>query len=270
MAQSLIYYDRTSHLSCVKDILKMNFKDYFSTQSVDYRKFRPDYPQEMIAFIVSQCAEKNTAWDCATGNGQVATMLSPNFKRVIATDASSKQIEAAETKPNIEYSVATAENSRLPDNSIDLITVAQAAHWFNLPAFYAEAKRVAKPNAVLAVWGYANHSISVDIDNIVLKLYKDILQGYWPAERAIVEQGYKDIQLPFKPIEAPVFTMVKQINLHELTGYLSTWSATQLYMQQNHNNAISLIYDELLYTWGNADETRTISWPVFLKIATIS
>jgi ubiquinone/menaquinone biosynthesis C-methylase UbiE len=248
----------------------MSFKDYFSTQSVDYRKFRPDYPQEMINFIVSKCTEKDIAWDCATGNGQVATMLSSPFKKVIATDASSKQIEAAEAKPNIEYRVATAEDSKIESNSIDLITVAQAAHWFNLDLFYKEVMRVAKPNAILAVWGYANHSISVDIDNVVLKLYKDILHDYWPAERATVEQGYKAIQLPFKPIEMPVFSMAKQINLHELIGYLSTWSATQLYMQRNHNNPISLIYDELLYTWGDANEIREIRWPVFLRIAAIN
>lgn len=247
----------------------MSFKDYFSTQSVDYRKFRPDYPQEMIDFIVSNCAETNIAWDCATGNGQVAIMLSPKFNKVIATDASSKQIEAAVAKPNITYKVATAENSGLPDNSIDLITVAQAAHWFNLPEFYAEAKRVAKQGAVLAVWGYAHHSISLDIDNVVLKLYKDILSDYWPKERGIVEHRYESIILPFETIETPVFSMVKHINMHELIGYLNTWSATQLYIQCNHNNPISLIYDELKEVWGNADEIRDIKWPVFLKVSHI-
>ncbi len=247
----------------------MSFKDYFSTQSADYRKFRPDYPKEMIDFIVSKCAETNTAWDCATGNGQVAVMLSPKFNNIIATDASSKQIAMAVNMPNIEYKVATAENSGLPHSSVDLITVAQAAHWFNLPAFYAEAKRVAKPNAVIAVWGYANHSISVDIDNIVLKLYKDILHHYWPAERGIVEQGYKEIILPFETIETPLFTMAKQVNLHELIGYLNTWSATQQYIQANNNNPISIIFNELSEAWGNPNEIKNISWPVFLKLSYI-
>lgn len=247
----------------------MSFKDYFSTQSADYRKFRPDYPKEMIDFIVSKCVETNTAWDCATGNGQVAVMLSPKFNKVIATDASSKQLEMAIRKPNIEYKVATAERSNLDDDSIDLITVAQAAHWFNLPAFYAEAKRIAKPNAVLAVWGYANHSISVDIDNIVLKLYKDILYHYWPAERSIIEHGYKEIILPFETIETPLFTMVKQVSLHDLVGYLDTWSATQQYIQANNNNPISIIFDELSEAWGNPNEIKNISWPVFLKVSYI-
>lgn len=248
----------------------MNFKDYFSTQSVDYKKFRPDYPQELIDFLVSKCGKHEAAWDCATGNGQVAVKLSPYFKKVFATDASAKQIEAATPMANVVYSVSTAESSKLTDKSVDLITVAQAAHWFNLELFYKEAQRVAKPNALLAVWGYANHSISLDIDRVVLKLYKDILRDFWPKERFIVEQGYNDIVLPFKPIETPYFTIVKQINLHELIGYLNTWSATQLYIKNNNTNPISFIYEELVAVWGNAENIRDIKWPVFLKAAYIS
>lgn len=248
----------------------MNFKDYFSTQSVDYKKFRPDYPQELIDFLVAKCGKHEAAWDCATGNGQVAVKLSPYFKKVFATDASAKQIESATPMANVVYSVSTAESSKLTDKSVDLITVAQAAHWFNLELFYKEAQRVAKPNALLAVWGYANHSISLDIDRVVLKLYKDILRDFWPKERFIVEQGYNDIVLPFKPIETPYFTIVKQINLHELIGYLNTWSATQLYIKNNNTNPISFIYDELVSVWGNAENIRDIKWPVFLKAAYIS
>lgn len=245
----------------------MNFKDYFSTQSVDYKKFRPEYPVEMIDYIVSRCASKNTAWDCATGTGQVATMLAPHFKKVIATDASEKQISAAAQHPDIDYRVCTAEHSGLPDDYFDLITVAQAAHWFNLSSFYEEVKRVARKNAVLAVWGYANHSINDEVDTVVLKLYRDLLHDYWPPERFIVEQGYKDIVLPFEHIEAPPFSIIKKINLQELLGYLFTWSATQQYIQKNSSNPIELIYDELHQTWGNANTERNIVWPVFLKMA---
>jgi ubiquinone/menaquinone biosynthesis C-methylase UbiE len=247
----------------------MNFKDYFSTQSVDYKKFRPEYPQELIEFLVAKCGKHEVAWDCATGNGQVAVKLSPYFKTVFATDASAQQIAAATHLDNVNYYVDTAEHSNLDDECIDLITVAQAAHWFNLELFYKEVQRVAKPGAVLAVWGYANHSISVDIDKVVLKLYKDILHHYWPKERFLVEQGYNDIVLPFKPIETPYFSIVKQINLHELIGYLNTWSATQLYIQKNNNNPISLIYEELSKVWGNAENIKEIKWPVFLKTAYI-
>jgi SAM-dependent methyltransferase len=247
----------------------MSFKDYFSTQSVDYKKFRPEYPAAMIDFIVSKCTVKDTAWDCATGTGQVATMLAPHFNKVIATDASEKQIAAAVSTNNIEYKICTAEDSGLPSGYFDLITVAQAAHWFDLPKFYTEVKRVAKPNAVLAVWGYANHSINTEVDAVVSKFYHDILNPYWPKERFIVEQGYKDIVLPFTEIAAPQFSIVKQVNLHELIGYLFTWSATQQYIKQHNQNPIELIYDELLIVWGNVSDEKTISWPVFLKLALV-
>jgi len=245
----------------------MTFKDYFSTQSNDYKKFRPEYPSEMIDFIVSKCTAKDAAWDCATGTGQVATMLSSHFNKIIATDASEKQIAAATPVHNIEYKISTAENSGLPDNYFDLITVAQAAHWFNLPKFYEEVKRVAKPNAVLAVWGYANHTINPEIDAVVWKLYHDILNDYWPKERFIVEQGYKDIMLPFKKIDAPSFSITKNVNLPQLLGYLFTWSATQQYILKNNQNPVELIYDELLSTWGDASNEHIITWPVFLKMA---
>jgi hypothetical protein len=247
----------------------MFFKDYFSTQSIDYKKFRPEYPIDMIEFIISHCKRRETAWDCATGTGQVATMLVPYFNTIIATDASSNQISATEKKSNIEYRVANAEQSLLPENYFDLITVAQAIHWFNIPVFFKEARRVAKKKCVLAVWGYANHTIDKDIDTVVSKLYHEILANYWPAERSIVENGYRDIILPFTKINTPQFFIRKTVNLNELIGYLYTWSATQQYISKNHINPIELIFKELEHAWGEPSIIREIKWPVFLKISFI-
>jgi ubiquinone/menaquinone biosynthesis C-methylase UbiE len=252
------------------NISSMNFKDYFSTQSADYSKFRPVYPKELIDFLVQNCRAHQAAWDCATGNGQVALMLEKHFYEVIATDASEQQIKAATLHDKVTYKVATAENSGLPENYFDLITVAQAAHWFQLNNFFDEVKRVAKKGALIAVWGYANHAVSESIDAVVLRLYRDILNPYWPSERFIVEQGYRDIQLPFENIDTPDFSIKKQMNLHDLCGYLNTWSATQLYIKKNGSNPIEIIYDELLNTWGYPETERTISWPVFLKVARIN
>lgn len=248
----------------------MQFKDYFSQNAEDYKKFRPSYPDEMIQFIVEQCSYKNEAWDCATGNGQVAQMLSPYFQKIIATDASAQQIKHALPYPNIDYQVATAESSNLRSQSIHLITVAQAIHWFDLAAFYQEVKRVAAPEAILAIWGYHNHSINAEIDAVILKLYRDILKDYWPPERKKVEEKYTHLQAPFQALHSPDFFMKKQIDLSGLIGYLCTWSALQIYISKNSNNPIQYIYDELLKKWGDPNEIKEISWPVFLNIFHIS
>lgn len=248
----------------------MSFKDYFSQHAHDYKKFRPDYPTEIIDFVVTQCQQKNTAWDCATGNGQVAQLLQPYFKKIYATDASAEQIQQTSSTANIQYAVARAEASGLPNHSIDLITVAQAAHWFDLPLFYQEVQRVAALGAVLAIWGYHNHSIHPEIDAIVLKLYKDILKDYWPPERGKVEEKYASMNPPFQKINCPDFFMKKQVDLNGLIGYLATWSATQIYISKNKNNPIEYIYDELHESWGNACDIKEITWPVFLNVFHIS
>ena len=149
-----------------------SFKDHFSTQSSDYSKYRPDYPQELYDFILSELKERKTAWDCGTGNGQAAIILSEYFEKVYATDPSAEQIKNASFKKNIEYRIASAENSTLPDKSIDLITVAQALHWFDFDKFYSEVRRVSKPNALLAIWSYETCQIDAEIDKIVDALVK--------------------------------------------------------------------------------------------------
>ena len=146
----------------------MNFKDHFSHQSDIYLKARPTYPEELFEFLANISAEKNLCWDCATGNGQAAVSLVKHFKKVIATDASQKQIANAIAKENIEYRIATAEESGLGNDSVDLITAATAAHWFNQELFYKETQRVAKPNAILAVWTYSSATISKQIDEIII------------------------------------------------------------------------------------------------------
>jgi SAM-dependent methyltransferase len=247
----------------------LNFKDYFSRQSAEYSKYRPVYPHSLIDFIASQCNRTERAWDCATGTGQAALMLTAYFNEIIATDASEQQIIAATVHPRITYRICTAESPDLPDDFFDLITVAQAIHWFNQEKFYTAAARVAKPGAVLAVWGYSNHSISKKIDDIIHVLYCDILKDYWPRERILIERCYNDIELPFQKIAHPAFLMHQQMNLYQLTGYLFTWSAVQLFIQKNGFNPLQYILDDLLQAWGNAETTRVVTWPVHLKLARI-
>jgi ubiquinone/menaquinone biosynthesis C-methylase UbiE len=220
---------------------------------------------------------RNLAWDCATGNGQVAVFLSEYFEQVIASDASKEQIENAQPRNNIRYEVFPAERTTLANNSVDLITIAQALHWFDLDEFYKEAKRVLKKNdngrgsgggGVIAAWAYGLHSISPEIDNITHLLYEDILGSYWPKERKIVENKYQDVPFPFQKIDTPVFQIELDWTLSELVGYLYTWSSVQKFIEKNNSDPVKQIYDDLAAAWGgkNTWHKRRVVWPIYMRV----
>jgi len=184
------------------------FKDHFSQVSEHYAEHRPRYPSALFDWLAAQCAEHELAWDCATGNGQAATELGRVFQRVIATDASAAQIAQAVAHPRVFYQVTSAATSDIDTGSVDLISVAQALHWFDLPRFYAEARRVLKPEGRIAIWSYGLHSLSHRaLDACIDRFYRDRLGAYWPAERRHVETGYRDLAFPFTAIHAPTFVM---------------------------------------------------------------
>ena len=245
------------------------FKDHFSSQSSDYSKYRPDYPQELYDFILSEVKEKQTAWDCGTGNGQAAVVLSQYFEKIYATDPSAEQIKNAIQKSNIEYSVASAENSNLPANSVNLITVAQALHWFDFTKFFAEVKRVAKPDTLLSVWSYELCKVDEETDKIFMRFYRNILEDYWAPERKHVENAYSDIPFPFKEVKEQIFYMKKQWNLQDFMGYLSTWSAVQKYIKINGTNPLELVASDFEKTWINPTAVKEVSFPVTVKTGRI-
>ena len=174
----------------------MSFKDHFSNQAADYARFRPRYPREMFEYLGTTAPGRKLAWDCATGNGQAAVELAEVFDRVIATDASEKQIANAQPHERVEYRVAPAEESSVESDSIDVIVVAQALHWFDLDRFYAEARRVLKPRGVLAASAYNLLRIEPAIDAIVDRYYHEVVGPFWPPERKLVE-NFGDLPFPF-------------------------------------------------------------------------
>src|SRR5690349_22528590 len=216
-------------------------KDLFSGHSGIYAAFRPTYPDALYQFIFSHLKDNQVAWDCATGNGQVAQYLSKHVKKVYATDLSQQQIDNAFAADNIEYSVSPAEKTPFLDHQFDLITVGQALHWFNREQFYKEVKRVGKPGALVAVWGYALLFIEPDIDEIITDFYTNIVGPHWDDARRLVENEYKTIAFPFEEIETPPFFIDVEWSLDHLTGYLESWSATQKYMKATNINPIPFI-----------------------------
>jgi SAM-dependent methyltransferase len=244
----------------------MRFKDHFSKQAEDYAKFRPRYPLELFEYLGSVAPSRTLAWDCATGNGQAAVELARVFDRVIATDASEKQIANAQPHERVEYRVAPAENSGIEAGTIDIIMVAQALHWFDLGRFYEEVKRVLKPHGVFAASAYKFFHIAPAIDEIVNHRYYETVVGpFWPSERVLVEK-FEELPFPFPELKTPSFEMIAQWNLEHLVGYLRSWSATQRFIAANQRDPLEEIAGELRVAWGDTKQTRHVTWPLTLRV----
>ena len=243
----------------------MSFKDHFSKQAADYAKFRPRYPREMFEYLGTIAPSRKLAWDCGTGNGQAAVGLALVFDRMIATDASDKQIANAQPHKRVDYCVAPAEDSGLKSATVDLIMIAQALHWFDLNRFYAEARRVLKPNGVLAASAYNLLHIEPAIDEVVNRYYYEVVGLFWSPERKLVEQ-FADLPFPFHKVDAPKFEMTAQWNLDHLLGYLQTWSSTQRFIAATGGDPLKHIIDELRRAWGHPQQVRTVIWPLTLRV----
>jgi len=241
-------------------------KDRFSAHANQYAQFRPTYPPALYEFIYQHVRHFEAAWDCGTGNGQAARDLSKKFKKVFATDLSTKQIENAYQAQNIFYSIAT-EKSSFVDNSVDLITVAQAAHWFNMEVFSEEVKRVSKLNGMVALWGYGLLSIHPEIDLLVHHFYTQLVGSFWDKERIHIDEHYKNLYFPFQEIQSPVFTISVLWTLAQLEGYLNTWSAVQKYIAVHTQSPVDKLISQIKIHW--KDEIQTVNFPLFLKLGRV-
>jgi SAM-dependent methyltransferase len=241
------------------------FKDHFSTQAAEYARSRPTYPPELFAFVASLARQRSLAWDVGTGNGQAAVGLAPHFDHVIATDPSEEQLRSAFTHPSVEYRRATAEDSGLDPWSIDLVTVAQAVHWFDLDGFYAEVRRVLKPGGAIAIWCYTLTRVAPEIDVVIDRYYYETVGPYWPRERALVDDGYASLPFPFHEVPAPQLQILLSWTLADMLAYLRTWSPTRRFMQANGYDPVTVVEPELAAVWDSPDEPRTVRWPVKMR-----
>lgn len=241
-------------------------KDYFSKQSTEYAKFRPHYPDSLFTYLASLTPYHQCAVDCATGNGQAALGLAEHFNEVIAVDHSEAQIAGAFTHPKVQYRVGRVEQLDLPPKSVDLVTVAQALHWFNLDKFYEEVKRILKSDGAIAVWTYYLTKIEPAVDRVIHRYHDEILHLHWPQERGPVIDGYRSLPFPFREARPPVFPMEMHWTLENFLGYLRSWSATQRYVDARGENPLNLITDELQNAWGHPDEEKLVQWPLSLRV----
>jgi ubiquinone/menaquinone biosynthesis C-methylase UbiE len=243
------------------------FHDHFSNVAERYADFRPHYPAELFEYLATLVPQNSFVWDCAAGNGQATVDLAQRFESVVATDASPEQIASAAPHPRIEYRVAPAEKSGLPDQAVNLVTVAQALHWFDLEKFYGEVRRVLKPAGVLAVWAYGINEVEgARVNELVQDFYSNIVGPYWPPERKLVEEGYRTIAFPFAEITPPGFKMEARWTMKQLLGYFSTWSATNRYIKATGRDPLEPFLEAIAPEWGEPDLPRIIVWPLSLRV----
>jgi SAM-dependent methyltransferase len=241
----------------------------FATEAAEYAHLRPTYPDELFEFLATVVASRNVAWDCATGNGQAATHLTKHFGQVIATDESGEMIAQAPPDPGITYRAAEAEDSRIEDHSVDLVTVASAIHWFDLDKFYAEVRRVVKPGGAIAAWTYYTPVFGCAIDAIIQHLAHDVLGAYWDERVHYVVDEFRDLPFPFEPIEAPLFQIDMKWDMQDLLAYFETWSSSVKYREANHVRPTSLIESDLARAWGEPHQKRDLHFPLHMRLGRV-
>lgn len=251
-----------------------DFPDHFSGVAEAYATFRPDYPSAVFDEIAAAAVRRDRCWDCATGNGQAALSLAGRFSSVVATDASAEQIAHARPHHGVEYRVEPAECTTLEPGSVNAICIAAALHWVDHDAFFAEVARVAAPGAVFAAWTYtAQVHVSPTVDEILAHYANVVLGPYWTHHYRFVQDGYRNVAIPFEPIATPDLGIEVQWTFDHLLGILGTWSAAARFREDTGDNATDRVHAELAEAWmadGPLDAPRLIDLPLAFRLARVS
>jgi ubiquinone/menaquinone biosynthesis C-methylase UbiE len=247
----------------------LTFPEHFSDHADRYDAYRPTYPDALFDYLAALVPAHDLAWECATGNGQAAVGLASQFRSVVATDASPRQIAKARPHRQVSYLVAHAEWTPLADSSVDLVAVASAFHWLDHERFYAEVGRVAIPCGILAAWGYKMPMVVPEVDAVVRRFDTQVLDGFWLPESRLAVQGYRTMPFPFDEIATPPFRITHQWDLEHLMGFLGTWSASIRYLEQTGRDPIDEVRDELIVAWGDPRQERQVTWDLYLRVGPV-
>jgi SAM-dependent methyltransferase len=231
-----------------------------------YASTRPSYPAELYQTLFGACQQFNIAWDCGCGNGQASTALAEKFKQVIATDIASNQIEQAAQRENISYLVENSANTSIKENSIDLITIAQALHWFDHAAFAKEVDRVLKPQGVVAAWGYSLPKINPALDALLKDFAGNILKDYWAPGREYLDNEYANIPFPVPVQLRKTFTAGHLCGFEHLISFLQSWSPRLKYLQQHGTDIVEKHREEFVTAWGDTNIEQNVEWPFHLVL----
>ena len=246
-------------------------QNWFARGGRSYALYRPDYPPELPAFLACTSPGRGVAVDVGCGNGQLTVQLAEHFSKVIGTDPSADQIAHATSHDRVEYFRAPAERQPVPDQTADLITAAQAAHWFDMPAFCAEVRRIARSEAVVALIAYGVLRVhGNEVDRIVQAFYRDVIGPYWPPARRHVENGYRELYFPFRAVATPALAIERNWRLPDLLGYVGTWSAVQAAGKAMGRPVIADFHAAMAAAWGgDPDAPRRVTWPLSLRVGRV-
>lgn len=240
--------------------------NHFDEGGQAYARFRPEYPHALADWLARTAPERGAALDVGCGNGQLTRLLAPHFRQVTGIDPSADQIAHAAPGDGIVYRCAPAERLPVPDASQDLVTAAQAAHWFDLPAFYREVRRVGRPGAVLALVSYGVLELAPGLAERFAVFYRDEIGPYWPPERALVDSGYATIDFPFEEIAAPALEIRLDWRLPEFLGYVGTWSAVRQARAAGKDALLARFAADIGALWGDPATARAIAWPINMRV----
>ena len=245
-------------------------KDRFSSGSQLYQLARPSYPVSLIQEILKHVATPQFAWDCGAGSGQLTQLLAPHFDAVVATDISAHQLQHAPYFENVSYQVQSAEHTSFAAQSFDLITVAQAIHWFDFDGFYAEVLRTLRPEGILAVIGYGLIQLQqLELQGCIERLYFKTLKGYWDAERRYIDEAYQTIPFPFEKIATSELSMSFQWSAAQLLDYLNTWSALKHYRAKNSDDPL-YEFKAFFALDDDANQVFALKFPIFLRLGRLA
>lgn len=250
----------------------MSRSDHFSGVAAAYAAFRPRYPAALFAYLGTVAPRRELAWDCGAGSGQAAEGLLSQFSRVVATDISRPQLASSIPHGRLGLAAASAEASPLAPGIADLAVVAQALHWLDVGAFYAEVRRIVVPGGVLAVWSYGLARLDDPrLDAPFRSFYDETVGPYWPPQRRLVDNGYRDIAFPFEALAPPDVAMEATWTLDELLGYVGTWSALGRFRAAHGGrDPMPPLADALGRSWGMPGSRRRIRWPLVVRVGRVS
>ncbi len=136
-------------------LYQINPQGRFSNRAEDYAKYRPSYPSEAIDYILAglDVPSKLIAADIGAGTGISSRLLADRGVKVIAIEPNAAMRQLAEVHPLVEFCDGSAENTKLPNNAVDIVTCFQSFHWFNPEPTLTEFARILKPQGKLAaIW----------------------------------------------------------------------------------------------------------------------
>ncbi len=243
--------------------MKPSPDDHFSSIAQAYARGRISYPPELFAHLAGLCPGHDLAWDCATGSGQAAVALAATFARVEATDLSAELLRQAPAHPRIRYRVAHAENSGLTDRSVDLVTVAQALHWFEHPLFEREVLRVLRPRGILACWGYVWPAVNPAVDAL-LEQFKAQIAPHWPPRAALLQAGYAALRFSLPELPAPKFQIAVRWTAADYLAHLASWSAVRYHREKTGADIVEEFRPGFERVWGSS--SAEVRWDLVLRI----